>query len=90
MRRSSKPFSNFTKVVTFIIHRNRYLDALHYSIDGNFHFNLKLKHTDPKDFPLTKGAAYFVHEDDFKKYIAKAPPPKHEVGDFCAAGGLRS
>ncbi|TBU45985.1 hypothetical protein BD309DRAFT_989187 [Dichomitus squalens] len=67
----------------------QYLDALHYSIDGNFHFNLKLKHTDPKDFPLTKGAAYFVHEDDFKKYIAQAPRPKYEsstCNEFAAMG----
>ena len=57
----------------------RYLDALHYSIDGNFHFNLKVKQTDPNDFPLTQAAAYFVHETDRKKFLGKAPPPKHEV-----------
>ena len=55
------------------------MDALHFCIDGNFHFNLKPKHTDPKDFPLTKGAAYFAHEDDFKTYIAKTKPYPNEV-----------
>ncbi|KAI1785825.1 hypothetical protein LXA43DRAFT_894803, partial [Ganoderma leucocontextum] len=67
----------------------QYLDGLHYSIDGNFHFNLKLKQTDMNDFPLTQAAAYFVHEVDFKKYLAKAPPPKHETStcnEFAAMG----
>ena len=35
----------------------RYLDALHYSIDGNFHLGLKSKSTDPKDVALFEGAA---------------------------------
>ena len=55
------------------------MDALHFCIDGNFHFNLKPKHTDPNDYPLTKGAAYFVHEDDFKEYIATTKPYPNEV-----------
>ena len=53
-------------------------------MDGNFHFNLKAKHTDPRDFPLTKGAAYFAHEDDFKEYIAKAKPYPVEVSQLTA------
>ena len=55
------------------------MDALHVCIDGNFHFHLKPKHTDPKDFPLTKGAAYFAHEDDFKLYIDMTKPYPMEV-----------
>ena len=55
------------------------MDALHFCIDGNFHFNLKPKHTDPNDYPLTKGAAYFAHEDDFKSYIATTKPYPNEV-----------
>ena len=42
--------------------------------------NLKPKHTDPKDFPLTKASSYFVHEDDFKYYIATTKPYPNEVG----------
>ncbi|KAI1782668.1 hypothetical protein LXA43DRAFT_1103603 [Ganoderma leucocontextum] len=66
-----------------------YVDALHFCIDGNFHFNLKPKHTDPKDFPLTKGAAYFAHEDDFKTYIATTKPYPNEpstCSQFVAMG----
>ena len=57
----------------------RYVDALHFCIDGNFHFNLKPKHTDPKDFPPTKAGAYFVHEDDFKFHIDTTKPYPLEV-----------
>ena len=57
----------------------RYVDALHICIDGNFHFNLKPKHTDPNDFPLTKASSYFVHEDDFKYYILTTKPYPNEV-----------
>ncbi|KAI1781959.1 hypothetical protein LXA43DRAFT_977822 [Ganoderma leucocontextum] len=66
-----------------------YMDALHFCIDGNFHFNLKPKHTDPNDYPLTKGAAYFAHEDDFKQYIATTKPYPNEpstCSQFVAMG----
>ena len=56
-----------------------YVDALHFCIDGNFHLGLKPKHTDLYDFPLTKGAVYFVHEDNFKQYIATTKPYLNEV-----------
>ena len=56
-----------------------YVDALHFAIDGNFHFNQKAPRSDPNDFPLTHGAGYFVHGEDFKKFLAKAPPPRKEV-----------
>lgn len=41
------------------------------AFDGNFHFNLKCKRTDANDFPLTKGAGFFVHTDDIGKYLNK-------------------
>ncbi|KAI1786196.1 hypothetical protein LXA43DRAFT_898439, partial [Ganoderma leucocontextum] len=56
----------------------KYIDALHFAIDGNFHFNQKAPRSDPDDFPLTGGAAYFVHGEDFKKFLATAPPPPKE------------
>ncbi|KAI0050137.1 hypothetical protein FA95DRAFT_686892 [Auriscalpium vulgare] len=52
----------------------RFLDALFYTIDGNFHQNQRLKPHDPDDFPLTLGAAYFAHEEDFAKYQQKLGP----------------
>ena len=47
----------------------RYLDALFYAIDGNYHQHSRKKPTDPNDFPFTKGAAYFANEDDYRKYV---------------------
>ncbi|KAI1788107.1 hypothetical protein LXA43DRAFT_975014 [Ganoderma leucocontextum] len=32
----------------------KYLDALHFAIDGNYHFNQKAPRSDPNDFPLTR------------------------------------
>ncbi|PIL25723.1 hypothetical protein GSI_11473 [Ganoderma sinense ZZ0214-1] len=66
-----------------------YVDALHFCVDGNFHFNLKPKHSDPKDVPLTLGAAYFGHEDDFKHYISTTKPYPNEpstCSQFVAMG----
>ena len=56
-----------------------YVDALHYSIDGNFHLGLKNKETDPNDSALSEGAAYFVNTKDFKYFLEHAPKPKKEV-----------
>ncbi|KIP12369.1 hypothetical protein PHLGIDRAFT_113846 [Phlebiopsis gigantea 11061_1 CR5-6] len=47
----------------------RFLDALYYSIDGNFHANLKEKPGDENDFPLSKGAGYFANEDAVAAYL---------------------
>ncbi|KAI0654518.1 hypothetical protein C8Q70DRAFT_1047971 [Cubamyces menziesii] len=55
-----------------------YVDALHYSIDGNFHLGLKNKDTDPNDAALSEGAAYFVNTKDFKYFLEHAPKPKKE------------
>ncbi|KAI0649157.1 hypothetical protein C8Q79DRAFT_999013 [Trametes meyenii] len=52
---------------------HRYLDALHYSIDGNFQLGLKMKNTDKDDVALSEGAGYFVNSQDFKTYLEKAP-----------------
>ncbi|KAI0348966.1 hypothetical protein OH77DRAFT_1465830 [Trametes cingulata] len=57
----------------------RYLDALHYSIDGNFHLGSNAKPTDPDDFALSEGAAYFVSVKDFQTYLKKSPEPEKEV-----------
>lgn len=54
----------------------RHVDALHLAMDGNFHFNLKTKHSNLADLPLSMGAGYFAHEADFAKYIAKLPKGK--------------
>lgn len=65
---------------------SRYIDALHFAIDGNFHFNQKAPRSDPNDFPLTGGGSYFVNGGDFKKFIVKAPPPPKEVSHISTKG----
>lgn len=50
-----------------------------FAIDGNFVSNRKDKNTDPDDFPLSKGAAYFVHEGDVARYLPKLGELKIEV-----------
>lgn len=58
----------------------RYIDALTYSIDGNFHLGSKAKETDPDDVALSEGAGYFVNQKDFQTYLNKSPEPPVEVG----------
>ena len=66
----------------------RYVDVLHFCINGNFHFNLKPKHTNPRDVPLTLGAGYFTHEEDFKHYIVMTKPYLNDVSTcICRTGG---
>ncbi|KAI0640393.1 hypothetical protein C8Q79DRAFT_921614 [Trametes meyenii] len=57
----------------------RYVDALHYSIDGNFHLGLKAKDMDPNDVALSEGSGYFVNTTDFKTYLTKAPEQEAET-----------
>lgn len=57
----------------------RFLDALYYCVDGNFHTNLKEKRHDDDDFPLTKGAGYFANEDAVGAYLETLGPPGAEV-----------
>lgn len=39
----------------------------------------KRKKTDPADFPLTKGASYFMHEEDLAKVLRGSGSYKREV-----------
>lgn len=50
-----------------------------YAIDGNFHQNMKEKPSDPDDYPMTKGAAYFANEDQFKSYQEEIGAVEKEV-----------
>lgn len=56
-----------------------YVDALFYSIDGNFRQSLRNKPMDKNDVPMTEGAAYFSSNKDFKKYLNKMGKPEVEV-----------
>lgn len=57
----------------------RFLDALYYSVDGNFQQNQRDKPMDANDFPLTTGAAYFAHEDDFRRHQTTLGPLRPDV-----------
>ncbi|KAI0656991.1 hypothetical protein C8Q70DRAFT_1046552 [Cubamyces menziesii] len=55
----------------------RYMDALFYSVDGNFRQKQREKPMDYNDIPLTEGAAYFVDAGDLSVYMRKiGPAPK--------------
>ncbi|KAI0043375.1 hypothetical protein FA95DRAFT_1498735 [Auriscalpium vulgare] len=54
----------------------RFLDAMYYATDGNFHLNQKIKPMDMADSPLTMGAAYFANEADYAQFLPRVPPKK--------------
>ncbi|EMD36363.1 hypothetical protein CERSUDRAFT_52053 [Gelatoporia subvermispora B] len=60
----------------------RYLEALYTTMDGNFQQNQREKPSDPNDFALSEGAAYFADTDDFKIYQADLGPLEREVRDL--------
>ena len=55
---------------------------LFYSKDGNFHQCQHSKKMDLNDVPLSKGASYFAHKDDYADYLksAKGTISDKEVG----------
>ena len=50
-----------------------------HTIDGNFHQNQRNKPSDPDDFALSMGAAYFAHEGDFELLQKRLGPMEPEV-----------
>lgn len=66
----------------------RFQDAFFYSIDGNFQQNQREKPMDAHDFPLTKGAAYFAHEDDFTRYQQTLGPLAPDVSFYLSKVSL--
>ena len=64
-----------TGVATILI-MHRYLDALHWTVDGNFQLNQRKKPMDPNDFMLTEGVGYFAHAREYSEFVRsllKAP-----------------
>ena len=57
----------------------RYLDGLHYTIDGNFQQTQKNKPMDEEDEPLTLGGAYYADERDFKEFQRTRPRDKKDA-----------
>ncbi|EIW55155.1 uncharacterized protein TRAVEDRAFT_130935, partial [Trametes versicolor FP-101664 SS1] len=66
----------------------RYLDALQYSIDGNFHLSMKDRDTDPLDVALSDGAGYFVPSKTSKQFFKKTKPPKIEASTCNQFGAM--
>ncbi|KAI0644780.1 hypothetical protein C8Q79DRAFT_912372 [Trametes meyenii] len=56
----------------------RYLDALFYSVDGNFHQKQRKKPMDKNDIALSEGASYFVDSTDFARYMDGIGPEEQE------------
>ena len=65
-----------------ILKTARFKHMLFYSKDGNFHQCQHSKKMDPNDVPLTKGASYFAHEDEYADHLksAKGTMSDKEVG----------
>ena len=57
----------------------RFLDALYFAIDGNFHASMKDKKRDEDDVPLDMGAGYFANEEAFAAFRESLGPPEAEV-----------
>ena len=60
------------------VHHGRFLHVLMYTLDGNFQQTQKPSYFDPWDFPLWKGGAYWVHEDDHAYWSARRPKGKNK------------
>ena len=58
---------------------DRFLDALHYSIDGNYRTSQRKKARDKNDISLIGAAAYFVDQEDFKYYLDHLGELEEEV-----------
>ena len=52
----------------------RYIDALHWTMDGNFKLNQRKKPMDQDDFALTEGTGYFAHAREYAAFVRKLPP----------------
>lgn len=56
-----------------------HVNALFFSIDGNFRAVLKKKRHDPDDKPLLDGRSYFVSTAKYDNYVSTAPTDPTEV-----------
>ncbi|KAI0741135.1 hypothetical protein C8Q76DRAFT_608959 [Earliella scabrosa] len=51
----------------------QYIDALHYTCDGNFQQTQKIKPMDANDYPLTLNGSYYSNERDFETFRKSRP-----------------
>lgn len=58
----------------------RYLDAVYYTMDGNFrHTTRRSKPKDVHDYSLYGDTAYFANEEDLRIHMAHARPDDTDV-----------
>lgn len=57
-------------------------------MDANFRAQQKAKTSDPADFHLHPGAAYFRADTAFREYLSKVGD-EHEVTSYSCAGDFR-
>ena len=79
---------NFDAVETEV--RERYLDALHWTVDGNFQLSQRKKRMDPDDFALTEGAGYFANAREYAEFVRKLPPTGKDIEVSTFAAYLRT
>ncbi|KAI0668291.1 hypothetical protein C8Q78DRAFT_1071556 [Trametes maxima] len=65
-----------------------YVDAMYYSIDGNFRQRLRQKPLDKNDVALSQRAAYFADVDDFHTYQKAMGKPEAEVSSCHKFGAM--
>ena len=65
--------------VAMVLMIHRYLDALHWTVDGNFQLNQRKKPMDPNDFALTEGAGYFAHAKEYSSFVRNLPNASKDV-----------
>ena len=58
--------------------KERYLEALHWTVDGNFQLNQRKKPMDKDDYALTEGAGYFAHAGEYAEFVRRLPPTSKE------------
>ena len=56
---------------------SRHLHQLHRTLDCNFKANRYFKNTDPSDYSLANGRAYFPQDDEYRALIEKMPQTNH-------------
>ncbi|KAI0643312.1 hypothetical protein C8Q79DRAFT_915187, partial [Trametes meyenii] len=70
-------------------HRDpNYVDAMYYSIDGNFRQRLRQKPMDKNDVALSQRAAYFADVDDFDAYQKAMGKPEVEASSCHKFGAM--
>ena len=68
---------HYQVVIVLMIYR--YLDALHWTVDGNFQLNQRKKPMDPNNFALTERVGYFAHMKEYSSLVRNLPNASKNV-----------